>query len=155
MELIAFLRRLCRDFSVAYMSDGRSALAFAGQGDVIVPTTQAVPLGMAVGEILVNLSLQSSENNTRGIVRVEAKATSSTVEIRVIDKDRIGVNAFAGAAGPLSYTLIHAFVEQIGGQLAISDNDGATWLITFQPSNASGAGRAANGGYHSMSVHRA
>jgi two-component sensor histidine kinase/PAS domain-containing protein len=155
VELIAFLRRLCRDFAVAYMSDGRSALTFAGQGEVIVPTTQAVPLGMAVGEILVNLSLQLSENNARGVVRVEAKANSTAVEVRVIDNDRIGINAFAGAAGPLSYTLIHAFVDQIGGQLAISDEDGGTWLITFQPSNSNGAGRPANGGHSPLTLHRA
>jgi hypothetical protein len=55
----------------------------------------------------------------------------------------------------LSYTLIHAFVDQIGGQLAISDEDGGTWLITFQPSNSNGAGRPANGGHSPLTLHRA
>jgi two-component sensor histidine kinase/PAS domain-containing protein len=152
VELVAFLRRLCRDFSVAYMSDGRSALAFNGEGEVAVPTTQAVPLGMAVGEILVNLSLQSSETNAKGIVRVDVRVNANQVEVRVIDHDHIGTEAFSSAAGPLSYTLIHAFIDQIGGRLATNEGDGGTWLITFTASQTDG-GRPAPGGSYLMSVN--
>jgi len=152
VELVSFLRRLCRDFSVAYMSDGRSALAFAGEGEIVVPTTQAVPLGMAVGEILVNLSLQSSENNARGVVKVEVAVRGRAVEVRVIDADRIAVDAFSGTAGPLSYTLIHAFVDQIGGRLTISDADGGTWLISFVADHVNGGTRPSSGGGLLMSV---
>jgi len=147
VELVSFLRRLCRDFSVAYMSDGRSALAFNGDGEVLVPTTQAVPLGMAVGEILVNLSLQSAETNAKGIVRVDVKVMGNQVEVRVIDHDHIGSEAFSSAAGPLSYTLIHAFVDQIGGKLSTNEGDGGTWLIAFAANQTDGASRPAPSGY--------
>jgi two-component sensor histidine kinase len=147
VELVSFLRRLCRDFSVAYMSDGRSALAFSGEGQVLVPTTQAVPLGMAVGEILVNLSLQSSESNAKGLVKVEVKVRGHAVEVRVIDADRIGAEAFSATAGPLSYTLIHAFVDQIGGRLTMNEAEGGTWLITFMASHSDGGSRPSSGGF--------
>ncbi|MEO8558572.1 MAG: histidine kinase dimerization/phosphoacceptor domain -containing protein [Rhodospirillales bacterium] len=147
VELVSFLRRLCRDFSVAYMSDGRSALAFTGEGEVVVPTTQAVPLGMAVGEILVNLSLQSIENNAKGIVRVDVRVKGNGVEVRVIDADHIGSDAFAGAAGPLSSTLIHAFVDQIGGRLSTKQTETGTWLISFAANQSSGTRPAPSGSY--------
>lgn len=141
VELVAFLRRLCRDFSVAYMSDGRSALAFTGDGAVIVPTTQAVPLGMAVGEILVNLSLRPPEATAKALIKVAVKTSGNRVEVRVVDVNGMGAEAFSGAAGPLSYTLIHAFVDQIGGHIAISEADGGTWSITFEASRSESGDR--------------
>lgn len=142
VELVAFLRRLCRDFSVAYMSDGRSALAFTGEGSVIVPTTQAVPLGMAVGEILVNLSLRAPDAAAKALIKVSVTTRGDQVEVRVVDTDGMGAEAFSGAAGPLSYTLIHAFVDQIGGRIAISEAEGGTWSITFEANRPEGSERS-------------
>jgi two-component sensor histidine kinase/PAS domain-containing protein len=153
VELAAFLRRLCRDFSVAYMSDGRSALNFTSDGEAIVPTTQAVPLGMAVGEILVNISLQLGDSKAKGMVHVDVKVRDTVIEVRVVDSDNIGTDALSSAAGPLSYTLIHAFVDQIGGRLATGEGaSGSTWTITFPISQSVGGDRPAPGGSYSMSA---
>jgi hypothetical protein len=63
----------------------------------------------------------------------------------------VGTEAFSGAAGPLSYTLIHAFIDQIGGRIAINEANGGTWSITFEASRTDGGDRPAAPGSLLMS----
>ena len=132
VDLVPFLRRLCQDFSVAYMADGRITMSFAASGSAPIPATLAVPLGMAVGEILVDVSLDGFGPQATGTVAVNVAIEGDDVTV-VVSHDGRGVeSAFAGDAASLGQLLISAFVDQLGGRFSAADaSPGTRFTVRF------------------------
>lgn len=133
VDLVPFLRRLCQDFSVAYMADGRVNLQFAAEGERLVSATLAVPLGMAMGEILVNISLGGFAPQTAGSVQVSVSIRNEQVEIRVSHNGRSVEDAFSNDGASLGRLLIDAFVDQLGGTFSAENgNPGLVFTMRFR-----------------------
>ncbi|MDF3075642.1 MAG: signal transduction histidine kinase [Alphaproteobacteria bacterium] len=133
VDLVPFLRRLCQDFSVAYMADGRINLTFSADGARPVSATLAVPLGMAMGEILVNISLNGFAPQASGSVLVNVGIETDQVEITISHNGRSVEEAFNGDGANLGRLLIDAFVDQLGGRFsATNTNPGLIFTIRFR-----------------------
>ncbi|MGE0154634.1 MAG: sensor histidine kinase [Reyranellaceae bacterium] len=133
VDLVPFLRRLCQDFSVAYMADGRITLAFSADGARLISATLAVPLGMAMGEILVNTSLGGFAPQATGSVLVGVSARDERIEIVVSHNGRSVEEAFGSEGASLGRLLIDAFVEQLGGTFTAANADpGLVFTIRFR-----------------------
>ena len=132
VELVPFLRRLCQDFSVAYMADGRITMSFAASGIASIPATLAVPLGMAMGEILVDVSLDGFGPQATGTVAVNVAIEGDDVTVVVAHDGRGVDSAFAGDAASLGQLLISAFVDQLGGCFSADDaSPGTRFTVRF------------------------
>ncbi len=133
VDLVPFLRRLCQDFSVAYMADGRVNLSFSATGTTLVAATMAVPLGMAIGEILVNISLNGFTPQATGAVLVNVTVQGEQAEIAISHNGRGVDQAFEGDGATLGRLLIDAFVDQLGGTFRAKDqNPGVVFTLNFR-----------------------
>jgi two-component sensor histidine kinase/PAS domain-containing protein len=133
VDLVPFLRRLCQDFSVAYMADGRINLTFSATGARPVSATLAVPLGMAMGEILVNISLNGFAPQASGSVMVDVGIEGDRVEITISHNGRSVEEAFSSDGASLGRLLVDAFVEQLGGTFSAANADpGLVFTIRFR-----------------------
>ncbi len=133
VDLVSFLRRLCQDFAVAYMADGRINLSFNATGGSPISATLAVPLGMAMGEILVNTSLNGFAPQATGAVIVNLAIEGDRAEIAISHNGRNVEQAFAGDGASLGRLLIDAFVEQLGGTFAAENRDpGLCFTLRFR-----------------------
>jgi len=133
VDLVPFLRRLCQDFSVAYMADGRVNLSFSASGTKLVAATLAVPLGMAIGEILVNISLNGFAPQAMGAVLVNVTVKGEQAEIAISHNGRGVEAAFEGDGASLGRLLIDAFVDQLGGTFRAENRDpGLIFTLKFR-----------------------
>lgn len=133
VDLVPFLRRLCQDFSVAYMADGRVNLSFSASGATLVAATLAVPLGMAIGEILVNISLNGFAPQATGAVLVNVTVKGEQAEIAISHNGRGVEQAFEGDGATLGRLLIDAFVDQLGGTFRAEDqHPGLIFTLKFR-----------------------
>lgn len=135
VDLVPFLRRLCQDFGVAYMADGRLNLSFNAKGGTTIGAVLAVPLGMAVGEILVNVSLNGFDARATGSVAVDTEVSDDGVQIRIAYDGRDIDQVFATDGAALGRLLINAFVDQLGGTFSAveSGSAGTVLTIAFHP----------------------
>lgn len=133
VDLVPFLRRLCQDFSVAYMADGRISLTFAATGARLIAATLAVPLGMAMGEILVNISLNGFAPQTTGIVAVEVAVEGDQVRIAIRHTGRKIDETFHSDGANLGRLLVDAFVDQLGGVFRAENSEiGVVFTLSFR-----------------------
>jgi two-component sensor histidine kinase/PAS domain-containing protein len=133
VDLVPFLRRLCQDFSVAYMADGRINLNFAADGARLIAATVAVPLGMAMGEILVNISLSGFAPQATGAVAVNVGIEGDRVEITIAHNGRSVEDAFSSDGANLGRLLIDAFVDQLGGKFTAENlSPGLIFTLRFR-----------------------
>ena len=132
VDLVPFLRRLCQDFSVAYMADGRVTLSFNAVGGAPIAATLAVPLGMAIGEILVNISLDAFPPPTSGAVSVDVRVERDAVEVDVRHNGIGRERSLEADGASLGRLLINAFVDQLGGTfVAESTGNGSRFVLRF------------------------
>ncbi len=132
VDLVPFLRRLCQDFSVAYMADGRVTLSFNAVGGAPIAATLAVPLGMAVGEILVSISLDAFPAPASGAVSVDVRVEGNAVEVEVGHNGVAVDRALENDGASLGRLLINAFVDQLGGSFVADQSEaGARFKLRF------------------------
>ena len=125
VDLSAFLRDLCANLQAT--APAQHCLVCEAE-PIMVPTDQAIPLGLLVNELVTNAFKYAYPSGDGGEVRVRIDAHESRIRLEVSDQ---GVGLPAGfdahgrssRSGSLGMRLVSGFARQLGGRLAVSSGE--------------------------------
>ncbi len=103
---------------------GKRNIAFSVNADRIeLPSTQLIPLGLIVNELITNAIKHAFPEGRRGTIAIELRKGEKTAALAVADD---GVGTAAGAdGGGIGLSLIQALAAQLRGPLRIDSAPGA------------------------------
>jgi two-component sensor histidine kinase len=127
-----YLEELATETLRSLNNSGKIALDIDVGKDVVMPLTQAVPLALAVSELITNAVKYAFPGDREGKVSVELHDHGDRVVVCVSDN---GVGLPEGfdpsAAGGLGMRIVTALVRQVRGTLSIeSAEPGAEFVIS-------------------------
>lgn len=97
---------------------------------VEVSAERAIPLLLAVAELLANALQHAYPPGAAGLVRVESKASADGNWSIVVADDGRGIPG-EPPAGSVGITLAHELARQVDGSLELDERHGVTWTLTF------------------------
>jgi PAS domain S-box-containing protein len=115
VDTAAYLDGLCRDL-VASVNNGDTAISLKTDIEsALLPTGQAIPIGLIVNELVTNAIKYAFPSNTKGAVLVSFKREAGRLCLTVAD-DGKGVDPQRADSG-LGGRLVEGFALQLGGRL--------------------------------------
>jgi two-component sensor histidine kinase len=127
-----YLRNLVERLSRSLLSDGRIRIEVEAY-PCCVSIDHAVALGIVVNELVTNAVKYAHPPPAQGWIRVRFQPMESGALLSVEDNGGGLPADFDGAGGGLGARLVKSFVTQVGGELAIRHQPGATFEIRLPP----------------------
>jgi chemotaxis protein methyltransferase CheR len=115
VDVATYLDDLCHDL-IASVNNG--AMAISLKTDIestLLPTDQAIPIGLIVNELVTNAVKYAFPPNTKGVVLVTFKRDPGRLLLTVAD-DGKGFDPQRADSG-LGGRLVEGFAQQLGGQI--------------------------------------
>jgi two-component system, sensor histidine kinase PdtaS len=107
--------------------------------NVMLGVDQAIPCAMIVHELLVNAFKHAFPDGRRGSVRVSCRDEGNGSVAVSVEDDGIGMTSLTGAHGTgLGWTLVDAFVRQLGAKLDFDISHGTRVRLCFAGARAVG-----------------
>jgi two-component sensor histidine kinase len=107
--------------------------------NVMLGVDQAIPCAMVVHELLVNAFKHAFPQGRRGSVRVSCRDEGNGSVAVSVEDDGIGMTSLTGAHGTgLGWTLVDAFVRQLGAKLEFDISHGTSVRLRFAGARAAG-----------------
>jgi two-component system, sensor histidine kinase PdtaS len=131
IELCPFVVELCNDLRSTLIGP-RPIRVSVGCGELRIPVSQAVTVGLIVNELLTNAVKYAFPNDRVGTIDVRvSRCAGKDVSVIVAD-DGVGVNTEARTGTGLGQRLIDAMARQLGGTFrAEIRKDGRTCILEF------------------------
>jgi two-component sensor histidine kinase len=138
IEFKKFLEDFCRDFSAMSSSDDASGKISVEGCEVVLSTTNAIPLGFIASELITNAA---KYGKGRIVIRLESYPTHGYSLTVTNDGPALPDGFDPSASKGLGMRIIRSFVRQIDGELRIGrgeDGLGARLAVLFPvPTGAS------------------
>jgi two-component sensor histidine kinase len=132
VDVATYLNELCHDL-VASVNNGVTAISLKTDIEsALLPTDQAVPIGLIVNELITNAIKYAFPPNTKGMVLVTFKRESGTLRLTVSDDGR-GFDPQHADSG-LGGRLVEGFTQQLGGRLERESGSKGTTVCLILPS---------------------
>lgn len=132
VDVATYLNELCHDL-VASVNNGVTAISLKTDIEsALVPTDQAIPIGLIVNELVTNAIKYAFAPNTTGIVLVTFRRELGTLRLTVADDGR-GYDPQRADSG-LGGRLVEGFAHQLGGQLERASGSQGTTVCLILPS---------------------
>jgi PAS domain S-box-containing protein len=137
VDAATYLDELCRDL-LASVQGGNSIVLKTDIESELLPTNQAIPIGLIVNELVTNALKYAFPGETKGTVMVTLKRVPGELRLTVAD-DGKGVDPRRADSG-LGGRLVEGFAQQLGGQVEReSGNQGTTVRLILPSREASGS----------------
>ncbi len=127
VDMAAILREVCGHF--AELQPAISILCQAG-GPLMLDADRAIPLGLAVSEVLTNALRHGFRGRAAGTVTVDASIAAGALVVRVGDNG-VGMPAQSGASG-LGSKIIRSLTAQLAASLHVESSAGAGTVVTIR-----------------------
>ena len=114
VDAATYLDDLCRDL-VASVQGGTSIVLKTDIDSELLPTDQAISMGLIVNELVTNALKYAFPSETKGTVMVTLKRVPGALRLTVAD-DGKGVDPLRADSG-LGGRLVQGFAEQLGGKV--------------------------------------
>ena len=132
VDVATYLDDLCHDL-VASVNNGIMAISLKTDIEsALLPTDQAIPIGLIVNELVTNAIKYAFAPNTKGMVLVTFKREPGRLRLTVAD-DGKGFDPQRADSG-LGGRLIEGFAQQLGGQLERESGSQGTTVCLILPS---------------------
>jgi PAS domain S-box-containing protein len=129
VDAATYLDELCRDL-VASVQGGNSIVLKTDIEGELLPTDQAIPMGLIVNELVTNALKYAFPSETKGTVMVTLKRVPGELRLTVADNGK-GVDPRRADSG-LGGQLVEGFAQQLGGQVQReSGSQGTTVRLIF------------------------
>ena len=134
LALRHYLQRVLKHLMTTYEMDGRRIALNLDIEDIIVGVDVAIPIGFIVTEVFSNCIKHAFPGGRDGEVLVGFHLMEGDVSELVVCDNGIGIPAeFAVETGKtMGLRLVHIFVNQLGGKLEITCNEGTEFRMTFK-----------------------
>ena len=131
VDAASYLDELCRDL-VASVQGGSSIVLKTDIESELLPTDQAIPMGLIVNELVTNALKYAFPSQTKGTVIVTLKRASGQLRLTVAD-DGKGIDSRRADSG-LGSRLVEGFAQQLGGQVERESGSQGTTVRLILPS---------------------
>jgi two-component sensor histidine kinase len=131
VDAATYLDELCRDL-VASVQGGTSIVLKTDIESELLPTDQAIPMGLIVNELVTNALKYAFPSETKGTVMVTLKRVPGQLRLTVVD-DGKGVDPRRADSG-LGGRLVEGFAQQLGGQVERESGSQGTTVRLILPS---------------------
>ncbi len=115
VEAATYLDELCRELVASVQNGGTTIVLKTDIDSVLLPTDQAIPVGLIVNELVTNAVKYAFAANSTGTVLVTLKREPGRLCLTVAD-DGIGIDPKRADSG-MGGRLVAGFAQQLGGQL--------------------------------------
>ncbi len=130
VDAATYLDELCRDL-VASVQGGTSIVLKTDIESELLPTDQAIPLGLIVNELVTNAVKYAFPSETKGTIVVTLKRVPGELRLSVAD-DGKGVDPRRADSG-LGGRLVEGFAQQLGGQVERESGSQGTTVRLILP----------------------
>ena len=113
-------------------SDGTSIELKTDIESELLPTDQAIPMGLIVNELVTNALKYAFPSDTTGTITVVLKRTSGELRLTVADNGK-GVDVRRADSG-LGGRLVEGFAGQLGGRIERESSSQGTTVRLILPS---------------------
>lgn len=103
----------------------------------LLPTDQAIPMGLIVNELVTNALKYAFPNETKGTVMVTLKRVPGELRLTIAD-DGKGIDIRRADSG-LGGRLVEGFAQQLGGQVERESSSQGTTVRLIFPSREDSA----------------
>ncbi|HEX6859624.1 MAG TPA: PAS domain-containing protein [Caulobacteraceae bacterium] len=128
LDFADYLRALCNGLA-AGMTDGERVKLRCEAQSRPMETDLALPLGMAVNELVTNAIKYAFPDGRRGVIEVTFEVLENGWRLRVTD-DGVGLPAEFGKQAGMGSKLVKSFARQAGARLSVLEGPGARFEIT-------------------------
>jgi len=133
VDAATYLDGLCRDLLASVNKEGGTSIVL--KTDIqseLLPTDEAIPIGLIVNELVTNALKYAFPSETRGTVMVTLKRVPGALRLTVAD-DGKGVDIRRPDSG-LGGRLVEGFAQQLGGQVERESSSQGTTVHLILPS---------------------
>jgi PAS domain S-box-containing protein len=132
LDVRAYLRGLVDELGPAFVTGNRCTI-HAEADDIKVSTGQGMALGLLVTELVINACKHAFKDNDAGQIHVRLHSdVGQRLRLTVEDNGTGLPPGFDTAASSgLGMRLLHSFVRQLDGSLAVEGPPGSRFIITF------------------------
>ena len=136
VDIVAYLKNLAAENAAAHGAEGRIAVDFASDEELVLPLATAVPLALVVSELLTNAFKYAFPGGACGTVRVGVHAPEGKVCIVVAD-DGIGLpaNFDLASGGSLGMKIVRSLTRQVGATVEIKNDEPGTKFVVCVDAN--------------------
>jgi two-component sensor histidine kinase len=127
LDFADYVRDLCNGLAQG-MTDGERVRLEVSAQSAVMTTDMALPLGMAVNELVTNAIKYAFPDGRSGVIEVEFASTDEGWRLLVGD-DGVGLPENYNRSGGMGARLVKAFARQAGARLKILDGPGARFEI--------------------------
>jgi two-component sensor histidine kinase len=128
LDFADYIRDLCNGLAQG-LTDGERVKLKVQARSAVMSTDQALPLGMAVNELVTNAIKHAFPEGRGGLIEVDFTPQGDGWRLLVTD-DGIGLPGTYGRQGGTGAGLVKAFARQAGAKLKILDGPGARFEIS-------------------------
>lgn len=133
VDAATYLDGLCRDLVASVQKEGETSVVLKTDIESeLIPTDQAIPMGLIVNELVTNALKYAFPSQTKGTVMVTLKRVPGALRLTVAD-DGKGID-IARADSGLGGRLVEGFVQQLGGQIERESGSQGTTVNLVLPS---------------------
>jgi chemotaxis protein methyltransferase CheR len=133
VDAATYLDDLCRDLLASVNKEGGTSIVLKTDIESeLLPTDQAIPIGLIVNELVTNALKYAFPSETRGTVMVTLKRVPGALRLTVAD-DGKGVDIRRADSG-LGGRLVEGFAQQLGGQVERESSSQGTTVHLILPS---------------------
>ncbi|WP_437871869.1 sensor histidine kinase [Methylorubrum extorquens] len=125
----SYVADLCAALEALTEGDDRIRLEAQAEDGIFVSADRAIPLGLALTELVTNAVKYAFPSPRSGTIRAQVRRTQpGRIELVIQDN---GVGMAGVREGSLGYGLVRSLVQQIAGDIDIRNDAGVTVTISF------------------------
>jgi len=133
VDAATYLDDLCRDLLASVNKEGGTSIVLKTDIESeLLPTDEAIPIGLIVNELVTNALKYAFPSETKGTVMVTLKRVPGELRLTVAD-DGKGVDPRRADSG-LGGRLVEGFAQQLGGQVERESSSQGTTVHLILPS---------------------
>jgi two-component sensor histidine kinase len=132
-----YIRDLTNSLFRSYSLDSTRIKLELDVGDIILDTDTAVHCGLIINELVSNSMKHAFPNNANGVISIHFNSEGENKYVLVVSDDGIGIKdkEHAETKSTLGMQLIYTLVDQLDGNIDVSNNKGAIFTIHFSLKN--------------------
>jgi two-component sensor histidine kinase/ABC-type nitrate/sulfonate/bicarbonate transport system substrate-binding protein len=132
IDMEDYLRYLVGEIVSSYQRPGLSVAPRTAAPGIALPIDQAIPLGLIVGELVMNSLKHAFAGRAEGRIAIEIEAAGGRYELRASDDGTGEAPAPTGRPGQgIGLRLVEALCAQLRGTMSVSRGPGRSVTISF------------------------
>lgn len=140
IHLNQYLQKLTNYIAETYLNKQKKINLRTNFENVLLNINQAVPVGLIMNEMLANAISHGFHPNEEGNIEIHLSEEKGHVSLLIKDNGKgFPGDINHGSAESTGLLIVRTLVEQLDAEVMFANNNGASFMLQFQKSDASGA----------------